>query len=131
MRNGNYNALKMLKYYSENSENLMDRERAKNLLNQISKDFFEIYKDADFEFLKKSWTDIGKAWGIYDNKDISEVEIITYLVNYINNPDNRLEDVCYDILILSKISKQNFKPFEFEKINKWFVEWKKDKRKLK
>lgn len=131
MRNGNYNALKKLKYYSENSENLIDRERAKNLLNQISKDFFETYKDADFEFTKKSWTEIGKAFGIYNNKEISEFEIINSLITYINNPDNRLEDVCYNILCLSKITKQDFKPFEFEKINRWFFEWKKNIKSVK
>lgn len=126
MRIGHLEGFLKLKKMSVELPNSTDRYNAKKLLDEISQDYFLVsnkyYSDSEADSVLMYPTQTNLVSIKQQKKNLIEE-----LVKDINKEHN-LNIVADDINRLSKITGQNFKPFEFEKINSWYKEWSKSQK---
>jgi type I site-specific restriction-modification system R (restriction) subunit len=126
MRLGYFEGYRILKSYTLSPNNSIDKANATQLLNSISEDYYTKYSKDYYEkeFNEDELNQFYNNYKFLPEKRNTN-DLIIFLVEQINNSELDLTDISDRILMLSKISNQKFIPFEIDKINNWFINWKK------
>jgi hypothetical protein len=118
MRNGNLEGLKRLKSYFTNSISQTDSLRALNLYTAICETYDKI---GSFYVAQKTFQLIPIE--IIDNqlpRDKYQRDVLTNLVNEINDETGDLTHIGLKIATLSAYTNKHFKCFQFDEISSWF-----------
>ena len=140
MRMGKHEGLDSLSYFSKNLPNVNDRKTASQFYNQICFEFQKIVESNSKDLLPGSTT-FGSTPVMFKNavymekyniqattintedekyKRITNADIYEYLIKKINDKKTDLNTICFYIAYINYYSNNNFRAFEFDKMNKWY-----------
>ena len=127
MRIGHADGRKLLFNYSKKSRYTTNRARAKELYNQIMKDYQDALKSNQKSTEEQSgWINLKETFMV--RLGIQNDSLLTNkLVDYILKDDTHLWDVSDAIMLLNKTENTNFNALDFNQIKEWKEEDQKGK----
>lgn len=119
MRVGLKSGLKALESYYQTSQSTYDSLMAKNLYDQITADYFRVRSTDSIQ-------GFDKAFDLHPLKmkgnilsDSTDKVVLEKVIRMINREED-LNLVSHFMLWLAKETRINFRPFEYDRINRWY-----------